>query len=432
MTGCDDNRGKVLAILRAAARRLAAVRAVEAAAVGAVTAGLSAAACQAGILAARQSVAAGIVLAFVPVLAVAALFRWPAIRRTFRLGAGDLVLVAGVAFLCSVAGALTILAGRILPDPILLLPAVLVPLAGVLGAVSAMLRRPTLAQAALYHDVRFGLAERLSTASQLAVTSDDPQVAACVFDQALDAARRAKIARRGLWRRTRATAGALVLGMALCAVLALVSPAGSARASAASLGEVRQHLRVLTDQEKKQLVLALRQLADRVAADPELRRRLLAAAEAAEKDQAVDRRLAELQDAVASADDAEAARIAAAILRAVGLKAPDDGNGGGGAATPRVTNGTQNDSAVGDINIAELDANTSEKPLAARTLIYNPDYAAVTDANAPEAGTPARPRPFVTYADAWSAARSRAAEALRTGTVPARHRDLVRRFFEIE
>jgi len=291
-----------------------------------------------------------------------------------------------------------------------------------------VLRGISPAQAALYHDLRFGLAERLSTAAQLSAACDDPQIADCVFAQAVAAAREADIARRGLWRRTRATAGALVLGVALCAVLALVSPPGSARVSADALDEVRDRYHVLTPQEKQQLVAALRRLAERVEADPELRRMLLAAAQAAQKDDRAEQTMAELQEAVASAEDAEAARIAREILQAVGLRPPDGEGGPGKSAVASKGGGTSDPIA----ELAAADANSSDKPLAARTLVYSPLPPAAGDANSPSAPAAVAARPFVTYADAWTRARARAAEAVRTESVPAQYRDLVRRFFELE
>ena len=436
MTETSDNRSEVLAVLRLAARRMVGVRAMEAAAVGAVVAGLSAATGQAGLLAARVNTALAVAIALLPVAAAVALLRWPRLRLAARLNGRDARLVAAIACGAALTCAAAVLAGRILPQPRLLMPIVLVPLGALAAAAAVMLRGITLGQAALYHDVRFGLAERLSTAAELAAGEGrDPQMARCVFGQAVSAAGQAGLARRGLWHRTGATAGALALSVALCTVLALISPPGSARAAAGAFDEIRQRVRQLNPEEKRQLVEALRKLADRVERDPALARLLLAAAEAAEKDQQVDSRLAELQDAVADADDAEAARIARAILEAVGLPSGlDPGDGQGGSDAARIAAGKAAKlPPTFDPNTLDANSADSEKPLPARVLVYDPSQAAGGDGNAPApaATAPAAASPFVNFDDAWSLARARAAEAMRADTIPSEYRDLVRRFFEL-
>ncbi len=454
MSEPQDNRSAVLMVLRGAARRLLAVRAAEAGAVGAVSAGLAVTAAQAGLLAGRVHPVLGAAIALLPILAGAAVLRWPALRRAARLDGCDARLV--VATVCGVAviGAVVVLAGRAVPQGRLLLPIVLVPLGAAAAAAGVALRGITLRQAALYHDIRFGLAERLTTAAELAEApadgvqvptgqrpgealgpgdQPDGQVAQWVFGQAFAAATQAELPRRGLWRRTRATAGALVLASALCAVLALISPPGSARASADSFDDIRVRARMLSPGEKRQLVEALQRLAERVERDPALRRRLLAAAAAAAKNQQLDSRLVELQNAVAGADDAQAAAIARAILRAVGLPAGPDGDGTNGANTAQLADNGNAVPPVPPFNPGTLDANQAEKPLPARTFIYNPAYAAVADANASSATKAgASPPQFVPLNDAWTQARARAAAAMRANTVPPQYRDIVRRFFELK
>jgi len=448
MSEPHDNRSAVLAVLRNAAGRLLGVRAAEAAAVGAVTAGLAVSLAQAGLLAGRVHPVLGAAIALLPAAAAAAFLRWPALRRAARLDGRDARIVAATACGVAAIGALVVLAGRAVPHGRLLLPIVLVPLGALAAGAWTTLRGVTLGQAALYHDIRFGLAERLTTAAELAEApaggaqrpalgpggGPDPQVARRVFSQAVAAAGRADIASRGLWRRTRATAGAVVLAGALCTVLALISPPGSARASADSFDDIRDRVRMLSLAEKRQLVQALQRLAEQIERDPGLRRRLLAAAAAAAKDQHLDRRLAELQDAVADADDAQAAAIARAILRAVGLPAgPEGGNESGGTNNAQLAGGSKAVAPTPMIDADAIDANQAEKPLLARTLVYNPAYAALADANAPPATQAATPPPrFVPLGDAWSQARARAAQALRADTVPPQYRDIVRRFFELQ
>ena len=440
MTTGSDNRSNVLAVLRAATRRLLAVRVVEAAAVGAVAAGLAGAAGQAGVLAARANLIFGVVVAMLPVAAAVLILARPGLQRAARLHGTEVRIVAGIICVAAVIGAAAVLLGRAVPQPRILLPLVLAPAGALAGAGSVLLRGCSLAEGALYHDIRFGLAERLSTAAELASRSGgeqaspsphDEQISDRVFAQAVAAAEKAEISRRALWRRTRATAGALVLTAALCGMFALIWPPGSAQTAANSLDEVRHRVRVLNPREKRQLVDTLRKLAAAVRNNPDLARKLLAAAEAADKDQKTDAHLRELQDALATADDAEAARIAREILRAVGLPG-GDGAGGGPGKTGTVAsnhNGSE-PPLLPDANSIDIDP--KDKPLQARTLVYDPQYAA-TDANSP-AASPSHvgPSPFVSFNDAWSRARARAAEAVRSGAVAPKYRKLVRRFYELE
>ncbi len=436
MNEAGDNRSHVLAVLQLAARRLVGVRALEAAAVGAVAAGLSVAAGQAGLLAGRVSTVLAVAIALLPVAAAGAILRWPRLRLAARLDERDARLVAVIVCGAALACAAAILAGRMVPRPRLLMPIMLVPLGALVAGGTVLWRGITLGQAALYHDIRFGLAERLSTAAELVSGKEaDRPIATCVFGQAVAAAAEVDLARRGLWRRSRATIGALTLSVALCTVFGIVSPPGSAGASAGAFDEIRERVRQLNTKEKRELVEALRKLADRVQRDPALRRRLLAAAQAAEKNQQVDSSLAELQDAVADADDAEAARIARTILKAVGLAAesgPGDGDGQGGPSAGKLASGhTAKGPPTFDANTLDANSSASEKPLPARTLVYNPSYSAGGDANAPTPSPSAGASPFVSFDDAWSLARARAAEAMRAGAIDPEYRDLVRRFFEI-
>jgi len=432
MKQASDNRQAVLAVLRSATRRLVGVRALEAAGAGAVAAGLSVAAGQAGLLAARVSTVLAVGVALLPVAASVAILRWPRLRLAARLDRRDGRLVSAIVCGAALACVAVVLAGRAVPHPRLLMPLILVPLGALLAGGTVLFRGISLGQAALYHDVRFDLAERLSTAAELASGQDaDRPIARCVFAQAVTAAADADLPRRGLWRRSRATVGALALSVSLCTVLAIVSPPGSAGASAGAFDEIRQRVRQLNTKEKRELIEALRKLADRVERDPALRRRLLAAAKAAEKDQQLDSSLAELQDAVADADDAEAARIARVILKAVGL-ATESGDGMGGSGEGKIASG-QGGKSPPAFDANSLDANSadSEKPLPARTLVYNPSYSPKSDANSPAPSPSAVASSFVSFDDAWSLARVRAAEAMRAGAVAPEYRDLVRRFFEI-
>jgi len=425
-----DMPDEVLGILKAAARRLLLVRAAESAAVGAIAAALSAAACEMAWTVGWLSPAAAAGICAAPVLFAAWLAASPRLRRRLALSAGAACAVVAICGAGGLAGALAVLDGLYAEVPKLLVPAILVPAGALAAAAVSFARGVSPVQAAVFHDVQLGLEERLGTAAELAASArrDDP-FARCVYAQALAAARGGRIASRPVWRRSRATAGALGLSVALCVALALLPTWGRVDVQR-SFELIRAGAADLTPAKRKDLVETLRRLAELAREDPAIRKLLREAAEAAAREQGLPEKLEELEGALANADDAEAARIARELLAA----ASPGGTSGGpnGAAGPPHAGGDANRPLVPDANSIVGDG--AEKPLLARVYVYDKSYRGIADANAPPPGrrVAVGQGALVPLDDAWSAARDRASAALAAGSVPAEYRRLVRRFFELD
>ena len=423
-------REDLLSILAAAARKLLVVRSVESAAIGAVAAGLGAAACEAAWAVAWVSLPAAAAFCVVPVLAAVGLAVSGRMRRALRLSDAVAWPAAGVCGLAGLAGMLAVLAGLYADVPRWALPLMLVPAGALVGAVAAAVRGVSLGQAAVFHDVRLHLEERLSTAAELARSArrDDP-FARCVYAQALRAAREGQVGGHAGWRRTRATAGALGLSIVLCAAVALLPTWGPADIER-SFEQIRARAADLRPAKRKELIETLRQLAELAEKNPALRERLIEAAEAAAKDEDLAGKLGQVEEALAGADVAEAARIARKLL---GATSPDGPSGGskGAATAPSHPGAGRKPPAIPDANSIVGDG--VEKPLVARVFVYDKSYRDVADANgpAPAGRKGGQDATFLRLDDAWRAARDRASAALAAGSVPAEYRGLVRRFFEL-
>ena len=419
-------RDEVMTVLGAAARKLLAVRAAESAAVGAVAGGLCAAAGEIGWSIARLSPVAGALVCVAPVLVGAWLGASGRLRRALHLSRRAGVLAAAVCVFAGLLGVACVLAGAHAVLPNYALPLILMPAAALAGALAEAARGVTPLEAGVFHDVRLHLAERLATAAELAGSRDaDGPFAQCVYAQAMEAARRGRIDRQGVWRRTRATAGALALSVALCGALAFL-PAPGAASVEARFERIGSDAADLSPQRRQAFVAELRRLAEQAKGNPKLLAALKAAAQAAQEQRPAELRaeLDRARDALARESQAEALRVAQSLLKAMGLT---DADGGGDANAPgRLAATDPNRPAVVDANAIIGDG--GEKPLPARVFVYDPNYGAVADANTSPSGTGV----FVPVADAWTAARDRAYAALATGRVPARYRRLVRRFFELE
>jgi len=421
-------QAEVRGILEAAARRLRATRALEAAAAGAIAAGLCAAAVEAAWIAAPWSPSLAAGLCLLAVSAGAAPLATPRLRVALRLSGPETRLVGAICLVAGLAGLASVLGGWQDAAPKLLVPLLFLPVGAAAGAAGSLAHGATATEAAVYHDLRLGLAERLGTAAELAASNAPPVgFARCVYAQALRAARAARPQHRPVWRRTRATLGALGLAIGLCAVLAAV-PAPRLVDVRGSFQRIQSRAERLTPADRKQVLRALRRLAEQVERDPRLLAALKAAAiAAADAPQELPDRLRELEGAVANADDAEAAAIAKALLEAMGL--PTDGEARGDGPGRRAVAGDAN-RPTGDAN--RVQTRPAALPLAARTHVWHPDYAAPGDANAPAPADPNAAGAFVPLRTAWSAARARARSALAAGRVPPEYRTLVRRFFELE
>ncbi len=424
-----DVRDDIFAVMRVASRKLRAARAIEAAAVGAVAGGLCAAVAEvAWTLAGASAVVAGAVCAACVAFA-ALLTARPGLRRILSLDPRASRLVGGICAVCGVGALACVATGWYATVPVLLLPLLLMPGGAVAGLIFAARSTIALPETALYHDVRLGLAERLSTAVELAASdaADEP-FSRCVYADALAAARASRPERQPVWRRTRATGGAVGLSVALCAALAFL-PSPGATDVPRSFERIRSRAANLTEPGRRNLAKVLRRLAEEVRQNAKLREALRAAA-AAKADE-LPEKLQELEAVVAGADAAEAARIAREILRAIGAGDGEGGPSGGDANAP----GAAGSDPIGE---APPDPNTfrgpdGSKSLLARAYVYHPAYGSVRDANGLPASRPSgNGGGFVPRRDAWSEARQRAARALARGRVPAEYRRLVRRFFEVE
>ncbi len=425
MNDRSDIRKQVIAAARREALRMIAVRAAESAGVALAGAAVATAAGQVGWLLADAGASLAVAACLLPAVAALLLVRRD-VRRAFGLDVRGAALAAGACVASAAASASAVLAGG--HSARWDVPAVCLAVAGLIGAGLAVLRGVSLRAAAAGHDAAAGLHERFATAVELARgPSGDEPVALCVCSQALDAVGRRPMPPGGRWRRSRRTAGAVLVGVLATAALALV-PTGEQLAVARDFERAASAVERLGPAERAELIATLRRLVEAAEDNPDLRERLRAAIAAAETED--DARLADaLRHAgrAADADAAEAAGLARALLRALDLPTgggEDAGEGPGAAPpTPPV--------AAADANLpADPDAPT---PLAARVLVYDPAYNPRGDANAPAPATAAAGgERFIPHRDAWTAARARAAAALAGRELPPEYRPIVRRFFELD
>ncbi len=403
----DRSRQDVLGVVDRVRRKLTLVRAAERAAVaGTLAAGVGAALIFAR-MAADWSEPTGLVVCALAAIALTAVCR-RGMRR--RLGV-DVATVGIVATVCGLALAVTIIAiviGRTLVTPWQTVAALIGTAMLLAAAVSAMTPVSRLT-AARQLDVRFGLAERLSTAVELADSErrDTPEATA-VYAQAVRATRSTGALEAPLWRRTRRTPAALAITLLVCGTLAWVAqpsrPAGPA--------ELLAGRSELTDEQREQLAAELLRLAERARDDPALAEALRRAAEAAEGENPAE--LARRMERIGSGDRRLMDRLAAALAGILG--AP----GGDGAGT-----------GGGDGGEASETRPQEPPPAPERVLVYDPLY---EDANgaagtgAPETGD----GEFRTYDSAWRRAQERAAGRLNRGAVPTRYRQVLRGYFAAE
>ena len=144
----------VLAILKAAARKLLLVRAAESAAVGAIAGALSAAACEMAWTVGWLYPPAAAVLCAAPVLFAVWLAASPRLRRRLALPVGAGWSVAAICGAAGLAGALCVLTGLYVALPKLAVPLILVPAGALAAAAVSVVRGVSPAQAAVFHDVR--------------------------------------------------------------------------------------------------------------------------------------------------------------------------------------------------------------------------------------------------------------------------------------
>lgn len=400
----DRCRQDVLHVIDRARRKMTLVRAVERAAVaGTLAAGVAGALILAR-MAAGWSEAAGLGMCALAAVALTAVCR-RSVRRRLDVDvvtAGIVATVSGLAL----AGTIIMIAGGRTPVSPWRMAALLIAAAGVLAAASVLLRPASRLAAARELDRRFGLAERLSTAVELAdgERCDSPEAAA-VYAQAVGAARNARALEAPLWRRTRRTPAALAIALLVCGTLAWAArPQRPIRPEEMLAGRSE-----LTDEQRERLAAELLRLAERARDDPGVAEALRRAAEASQEEGPAE--LARRMERLGSADRRVMERLAAALAGILG--AP----GGDGAGT-----------AGGDGGEAPETRSAKPPPAPERVLVYDPLYENANVSAA--AGDPdTGDDEYRTYDSAWRRAQERAAGRLNRGAVPTRYRPVVQAYF---
>lgn len=401
-------RDEVLGIMIRARRRLLLVRACEYSAVLAVVAGLCAAAMEIAWVLAPIHIAAALPVCLLPV-AGGVLMLQRFVRRAPQLAGGLAWLAMALCFMSAAAGCAYLLTGRYMEISIFLLPAVLMSVGIVAGITAAIATRPSLHRTGVLLDLRLGLAERLSTAVELATSSSQAPCTEAVYCQALEAARRNHADSVSLWNRSRATVGAVGLVVMLCIVLGMLP---------VRIIVVRS-LDTLSAEQGQEMARDFRVAAENNADKPELSETFMKAATAIEMkdDEELERMLAKLREAGVMLSEVTDPKL----LAAAGLGA------GGDEDTAIVDNATSDGSG---------DSATSTQPDIAgdgpTVGVYDPLYAEMVDSGTDTASAGGSVSPVVSHETAWDSSRRRAESALAGGRVPARYRDLVRRYFQAD
>jgi len=214
------------------ARKLVLTRSAEAFALGAVGGGFAAACIMGAWIMAGPYPWWATALALValgPALPIAGRL-WPSrLRAAARLADRWQIphaicwSMAVAAIVAAVAACLFIHTGQHAHLPHRWIALALIPLGGMLAAMTVLVRGITAHQAALYIDLRANLGERMITALELAPVTDEG-FADTVCQHALAAATQHQPHRMGFWRRGRGTAGALALTALATVLLAIVAP----------------------------------------------------------------------------------------------------------------------------------------------------------------------------------------------------------------
>ncbi len=426
----------ILSILGGFRRRLVAVRAIEAGAVGGTACALSAASLMGGWTLAGEFTAAAALLCVLPLaagLTLAASKRLQSGLHAERLIRWFIIILL---IACGLAGAACVLTGTYvyLPKNWLFL---IFPAGVFLSIVIVLVRGAALRNIAVLVDRRSSLRERLSTALELVQSGERSPFAEAVHAQALAAADKRDFRRVGFWTAARATGGAFGLAVVAAALMLAVEPleSPSARQQRRWQGISSQ----AGENILKQLATVKAQTADDSAIAEQIRRleklaETLRAARGGDAKQwrgkvvELDEITKALRDAVNSGKvDAVAAerigrlidameRTAAAIAEGMGgneyVRTGSDGESPGWAEGPQFTPPARTEA--------------SWAPL----TVYNPSAATPTTTATDTA--PAGINVQIPYDRAWADARRRAAEAMDKGTVPAEYRQLVRDFFDAD
>ena len=307
--------------------------------------------------------------------------------------------------------------GHPLGGPALAVPAGIVPLAALGGAVMALRRlRGGPAAVALEMDLRFALRERHSTAVELLAAGETGSPRAeLVCRQALAAAAEAGLPGRPMWRRTRRLPAAMGLSLLMClATLALACGLDRARPEqppqSGAMPATTPGPRRLSAEQERQLMAALRQVAQQ-AREPAVAAAAVRAEQAAKTGEILD-----LSQALALL--AEHGLELRPLARMPGMDRTARNS-----TLPAVTPAPAGHRPGGGSPLMAATA-PLEQPY---VRVLNPDYRATSPTTGP--GESAASSGAAPWAEAWARARSAAAEAIASGQVPAKHRSLVREFF---
>ncbi len=403
-------RDKVLGIMVRARRRLLLVRIAEYSAVLMVAAGLCAAAMEIAWVLAPIHVAAALPVCLLPA-AGGVLILQRFIRHAPQFAGGLAWLAAALCFISSGAGCAYVLSGQYAEISKLVLPTVLMSVGIVIGITDAIVTRPSLHRTGVLLDLRLGLAERLSTAAELAVSSKETSPCMeAVYYQAVEAAERNHAVSVFLWNRSRATAGAVALVVMLCVVLGLLP---------GKITDTRS-LDTLSVEQRQKMADDFRLASEQYSDNRELSETLLKTAVAIEvkDEEELERLVDKLREA-----GADPYRITdPELLAAAGLGAAGEGK------PPAADNTTENGNGS-DLTQSDSSDEGSDRSVG----VYDPIYKGQVKAAEDTAGHGAQvSSPVISYETAWDASRRRAELALASGGVPARYRELVRRYFQAD
>jgi len=269
------------------------------------------------------------------------------------------------------------------------------------GAIVALIKGVSSRQAARYVDNLAALDERLTTAVELASAGDSSPAAQCVYAQAAEAVASDEVSAVSLWVRGRVTAAGAMLVVLLCGALAMLPQRrGADERIIDALGRMSPE--------------AVKALADefaRAARDAETDAPLLARAVDATR-QRDTRALAAILDELRRRG-VRLVRIVRPEVLALATAGGSDANGSVDTRPAAPSLGGPDRYAGGPVHVWD--------PLYEK---FNPGRRGADQGT--ESDDPA---PVVSYGDAWSAARQRAAGALRTGGIPPEYRRMVRDFF---
>ena len=392
----SEESQSVVAALSAIARRLARSRALEAAAVAAVAAGLCAAALEiAWTIAALHrawaaAICAGVAGAGPGTLAIRS------VRRRLALTGAQAWRAAALCAACGAAGFWAVLGGWHEAVPKAVLPVVLLPGGALAAAGAEMARGVGLTEAAILVDTRCALAERLATAEELARSgAPDTPAAPCVHRQALAAMAEIAPGALPLWRRGRATAGSVALVTLLCLTLTAVPTLGLE-------AELVRSVEAMSAEARRDLAESLRAAARKARGQADVAEQLQKAARAVEvKDaetlekirQALARRGLRLVELVGR--DALAAAVASA----------NQGRGGGPGSAGENATGRGRSDRPGRRDPSTRPSDRTNGP---SVYVGNPDYARILATQPAESAPAPAPAPadtFVRLDAAWRAAR---------------------------